>query len=71
MYLLQDEELKLSGSVAALSEITGLVADLTVGKSDDAESIADSMLGSQSVLSEATSTGVSKSSRVSTWYEYS
>ena len=66
MYLLQDEELKLSGSVAAQSEVTGLVADLTVGKSDDAESIADSMLGSLSVVSEATSTGVSKSNRVST-----
>ena len=66
MYLLQDEELKLSGSVAALREITGLVADLSVGKSDDAESIADTMLGSQSVVSEATSTGVSKSSNVST-----
>ena len=71
VYLLQDEELKLSGSVAAVSEVTDLMADLTVGKSDDAESIADSMLGSQSVISEATSTGVSKSSRVSTWYEHS
>ena len=60
--------MKLSGSVAALSEVTDLMADLTVGKSDDAESIADSMLGSQSVVSEAASTGVSKSSRVSTWY---
>ena len=66
VHLLQDEELKLSGSVAAGSEVTDLVADLTVGKSDDAESIADSMLGSQSVISEATSTDVSKSSHVST-----
>ena len=66
VYLLQDEELKLSGSVAAVSEVTDLMAGLTVGKSDDPESIADSMLGSQSVISEATSTGVSKSNRVST-----
>ena len=66
VYILQDKELKLSGSVVALSEFTGLMADLTVGKSDNAESIADSMLGSQSVVSEATSTEVSKSSRVST-----
>ena len=66
MYLLQDEELKLSGSVAAGSEVTDLVADLTVGKSDDAESIVDSILGSLSVVSEATSTGVSTSSCVST-----
>ena len=58
--------MKLSGSVTAVSEVTGLVADLTVGKSDDIESIADSMLGSQTLVSEATSTGVSKSSRVST-----
>ena len=47
-----------------MSEVTSLVAGLIVGNTDDTESITDSVLDTCSVLSEATSTGVSKSSRV-------
>ena len=58
--------MKLSGSVAAVSEVTDLMAGLTVGKSDDTESISDSAISTASIFSEATSTRVQKSSHVST-----
>lgn len=61
MPFFQDEELKLSDTVAAVSEVTGLMAGLTVGKSDDTESIADSVVSTTSIFSEATSTRVQKS----------
>ena len=47
-----------------MSEVTSLAAGLIVGNTDDMESVTDSMLDTCSALSEATSTGVSKSSRV-------
>ena len=56
--------MELSGTETAVSEATSLMAGLIVGKTDDNKSIADSMLGTGSAISEATSTGVSKSSQV-------
>ena len=49
--------------MVTLREVPSLMADLTVD--DDAESTADSSIDAQSVSSDATSTGVSKSSHVS------
>ena len=57
--------MKLSGAVPTASEVTSLMADLSVGKSDDTESIAGSMFSTSSVFSEATSSEVQKSSHVS------
>ena len=60
--------MKLSDTVATVSEVTSLMADLIVGKSDGVET--DSMLESSSVFSGASSTRVSKSSQVSTWHAH-
>ena len=50
--------------MVALNEVPSLMTDLTVD--DDAESTTDSAIEAQSVSSDATSTGGSKSSHVST-----
>ena len=58
--------MKLCGTVPSVSEVTSLMADLFVEKSDDTESIASSVFSTSSVFSEATtSSEVQKSSHVS------
>jgi hypothetical protein len=56
---------KLSGTVAALSEVPSLMADLIVD--DDAKSTTDSVTETRSVFSDASSTGVSHVSKSHLW----
>ena len=57
--------MKRSGAVANMSEVTSMLAGLSVGKPDDTESVSDSALEMCSGFSGATSIRVSQFSEVS------
>ena len=53
------------GVVASMSDVTSVMAGLSVGKPDDSESVTNSAFETCSGFSGATSAGVSQSSEVS------